>query len=146
VATGFRGIADQLRRAIARGDYPAGARIPTEHQLARAHEVSRETVRRALSLLKTEGLLSGAPGRGTHVTPQAARQAPDPAALLTELADVLDEAEHHQNASTADRLTYLERRALILHRLVDALGDDTARDVAIKATQRATQARQSQPG
>lgn len=67
MATGFRDIAARIRNAIERGDYPPGSRIPTEHELANQYGVSRETVRRALGLLKGEGLLESATSRGTRV-------------------------------------------------------------------------------
>lgn len=73
MAAGFREIAAQLRSAIERGEYPPGSRIATEHDLASQYGVSRETVRRALALLKSEGLLAGAPGRGTYVPPPPVR-------------------------------------------------------------------------
>jgi GntR family transcriptional regulator len=73
MASGFREIATELRTAIESGEYQHGARIPTEHALASQYGVSRETVRRALALLKSEGLLAGAPGRGTYVPPPPVR-------------------------------------------------------------------------
>jgi GntR family transcriptional regulator len=73
MATGFREIAAELRSAIENGEYPQGSRIPTEQALASQYDVSRETVRRALALLKSDGLLAGAPGRGTYVPPPPVR-------------------------------------------------------------------------
>lgn len=67
MSAGFRGIAEQLRTQIERGVYPPGTRIPTEFELAEQFGVSRETVRRALSLLKAEGLLGTARSQGTFV-------------------------------------------------------------------------------
>uniref|UniRef100_UPI003B2202D1 GntR family transcriptional regulator n=1 Tax=Micromonospora carbonacea TaxID=47853 RepID=UPI003B2202D1 len=67
MSAGFRGIAEQLRTQIERGFYAPGTRIPTEFDLAEQFGVSRETVRRALALLKTEGLLGTARSKGTYV-------------------------------------------------------------------------------
>jgi GntR family transcriptional regulator len=64
---GFREIAERLRRAIETGQYPPGVRIPTEHELAEEYAVSRETIRRALALLKADGLLVTARSQGTRV-------------------------------------------------------------------------------
>jgi GntR family transcriptional regulator len=72
---GYREIAAQLRDAIDRGQYPPGARIPTEYELAERYGVSRETVRRALALLKSEGRLAAATSRGTYVPPAPVRLA-----------------------------------------------------------------------
>ncbi len=75
MATGFREIAAQIRSAIERGRYSPGTRLPTEHDLAAQHGVSRETVRRALGLLKGEGLLESATSRGTYVSEPPVRLA-----------------------------------------------------------------------
>jgi GntR family transcriptional regulator len=55
-------VATALRDAISRGEYKPGDTLPTENELADAHGVSRDTVRRALNRLTQEGLLT--PGRG----------------------------------------------------------------------------------
>ncbi|MBC9001309.1 GntR family transcriptional regulator [Micromonospora sp. WMMD718] len=65
--TGYREIAAQLRAAIESGQYPPGSQLPTEHDLAAQHGVSRETVRRALAVLKAAGLLTSATKQGTTV-------------------------------------------------------------------------------
>lgn len=61
-------IAQQLREHILNGDYPLNSRIPTEKELAAALEVSRPTVRQALTLLEQEGRLTRVKGSGTFVT------------------------------------------------------------------------------
>ncbi len=66
---GYRQIAAELRRAVESGEYPAGASLPTEHELAADYVVSRETIRRALGVLKSEGLIGAATSRGTYVLP-----------------------------------------------------------------------------
>lgn len=66
---GYRQIAAALREAMASGRYPAGSTLPTEHRLTAEYAVSRETVRRALGLLKAEGLIEAATSRGTYVLP-----------------------------------------------------------------------------
>ncbi|WP_435585834.1 GntR family transcriptional regulator [Micromonospora aurantiaca (nom. illeg.)] len=65
--TGYREIAAQLRAAIESGQYPPGSQLPTEHDLAAQHGVSRETVRRALATLKAAGLVTSATKSGTTV-------------------------------------------------------------------------------
>lgn len=66
---GYRQIAAELRRVVESGEYPAGSTLPTEHELAADHLVSRETIRRALAVLKSEGLIAAATSRGTYVLP-----------------------------------------------------------------------------
>ena len=55
-------VATALRDAITAGEYRPGDALPTEYELAGTHNVSRDTVRRALNRLTQEGLLT--PGRG----------------------------------------------------------------------------------
>ena len=61
-------IAQDLRDQIINGDYPLNTRIPTEKELATALNVSRPTVRQALTLLEQEGRLIRVKGSGTFVT------------------------------------------------------------------------------
>ncbi|MEU7583998.1 GntR family transcriptional regulator [Streptomyces sp. NPDC041068] len=68
-------LARELREAILRHDFPDGVRLPTEAELAAAHGVSRQTVRRAFQDLVAEGLVDRAPGRGTFAAPQHDRHA-----------------------------------------------------------------------
>lgn len=63
----YRRIAAELRDAIHRGDYAPGDQLPTELELTQRHHVSRPTVRQALSLLTSEGLIETATSRGTRV-------------------------------------------------------------------------------
>jgi GntR family transcriptional regulator len=60
-------IARDLRRAIAEGRYPVGAQLPTEHDLCRQLEVSRFTIREAIRVLSTAGLVRRKPRAGTLV-------------------------------------------------------------------------------
>ena len=60
-------IAPRIRGDIERGVYPTGSRIPPEHELEKLYQVSRVTVRRALSELTSEGLLERKQGKGTFV-------------------------------------------------------------------------------
>jgi GntR family transcriptional regulator len=63
-------LARELRTAILRHDYPDGVRLPTEAELAEAHKVSRQTVRRAFQDLVAEGMVYRVPGRGTFAAPR----------------------------------------------------------------------------
>jgi hypothetical protein len=63
--------------------------------------------------------------------------------LVAELVGLLNDAEHYSGPgfSPASRLDYLERRAALLHRLVDALGDESSRYLAQNAEDRAEDTR-----
>lgn len=60
-------IADALRRQITSGDLVAGAVLPSEADLAGSYGVSRVTVRKALELLRDEGLIGSRQGFGWFV-------------------------------------------------------------------------------
>ncbi|MBB3724455.1 hypothetical protein [Nonomuraea dietziae] len=55
---------------------------------------------------------------------------------------LLNDAEHYARASLDQRLAYLERRAQVLHWLVDALGEEGSRYLAQDAEDRALDVRQ----
>ena len=63
-------ISEKLRQQIAAGDYAPGEKLPSEHQLMAAFDVSRITVRQAIANLVNQGLASSQQGKGVFVTPQ----------------------------------------------------------------------------
>lgn len=69
----YQALADDLRGAILRGDYPAADQFPTENELCAQYGVSRFTVREALRALQTEGLIRRKRGSGTVIQPAGAR-------------------------------------------------------------------------
>lgn len=56
-----------LRSRIASGEWKVGTRIPSIDALCEEYDVARNTVRQALELLKSEGLIDGGRGLGTFV-------------------------------------------------------------------------------
>jgi GntR family transcriptional regulator len=70
----YRQIAEILRRRIESGRYPLDTRIPTESELVEEFEVARTTARRAVGVLREDGLIYTVPNRGSYV----ARQKPEP--------------------------------------------------------------------
>ncbi|MFF9785758.1 GntR family transcriptional regulator [Streptomyces nigrescens] len=63
----YQHVLDQLREAIRRGDYGAAEPLPTEPELAKQHNVSLMTLRKALEMLKIEGVVEGRKGSGNYV-------------------------------------------------------------------------------
>ncbi|MFF4735109.1 GntR family transcriptional regulator [Streptomyces sp. NPDC002536] len=63
----YKQIADQLRAAIKAGEFQPGLRLPSEAELIAQFEVSQGTIRQALNLLKSEGLVHSQQGRGVFV-------------------------------------------------------------------------------
>jgi len=56
-----------LRKHIVDGVYPEGSLLPSEHELCNTHEVTRPTVRQALSRLANEGYIVKHQGKGSIV-------------------------------------------------------------------------------
>ncbi|MHC4886098.1 MAG: GntR family transcriptional regulator [Planctomycetota bacterium] len=67
-------ILNQLRDSIRNGHYRLGERLPTERALCDKLGVSRNTIRRALERLRTDGLLEAKQGAGTFVCENGKRQ------------------------------------------------------------------------
>jgi len=62
----YRALAAHLRDAIRNGEYAGGRQLPTEEQLSVSYSVSRQTVRRAMQDLVSEGVIYRVAGRGTY--------------------------------------------------------------------------------
>lgn len=60
---------DILSQQIKKGEYRPGDMLPTENELVNQYKVSRITVRRAMDLLDSEGLITRKRGYGTIVKP-----------------------------------------------------------------------------
>ncbi len=63
----YKQVAREMRKAIAKGIWRPGERIPTEDKLTAQYGVSRPTVRQAVAELRADGLLDVQQGRGTFV-------------------------------------------------------------------------------
>jgi len=63
----FRQLADLLRNRITSGDLAPGSPLPSELRLAQEYGLSRTSVRQAMALLRSEGLVIVEPPRGTFV-------------------------------------------------------------------------------
>nr|WP_201761932.1 winged helix-turn-helix domain-containing protein [Nonomuraea sp. K271] len=57
-------LADALRARIKSGEFQPGRKVPSQTELEEVTGLSRNTVKKALDVLKAEGLLITAPGRG----------------------------------------------------------------------------------
>jgi GntR family transcriptional regulator len=64
-------VANSVREAIADGTLPATGKLPAEPQLAAMLGVSRATLREAITLLESEGLVDRRHGSGTYLLPSA---------------------------------------------------------------------------
>ncbi|MEB3210032.1 MAG: phosphonate metabolism transcriptional regulator PhnF [Leptolyngbyaceae bacterium] len=71
----YADIADKLRQDIRQGVYKEGDKLPTEQRLAELFGVNRHTLRQAIALLRSDGLVRVEQGRGTFVASTPIRYA-----------------------------------------------------------------------
>jgi GntR family transcriptional regulator len=72
--TRYAQIADELRARVEAGQYGAGRLLPSEAELSTGFAASRVTVRRALEVLREEGLVDSRQGFGWFVAADPVRQ------------------------------------------------------------------------
>lgn len=70
----YQVIADDLRRRVVSGEFPAGNLLPSESELSAEYAASRVTVRRALEALRSERLVDSRQGFGWFVAADPLRQ------------------------------------------------------------------------
>jgi GntR family transcriptional regulator len=70
----YREIADDLRARLADGEFGERRLLPSEAEMSERYDASRVTVRRALDVLRAEGLVEARQGFGWFVAGQPFRQ------------------------------------------------------------------------
>lgn len=101
-----RQLAGELEERIRSGDWKPGDWLPPERQLAETHNAGRSTVRQAVEMLATAGLVEPVAGSGARV--RAASTTPvvlDAAAVQARL-----DAIHAELANMGKRLEAVEHR------------------------------------
>jgi GntR family transcriptional regulator len=78
-------VAAEIRRAIAEGEAGPGDRLPLAKDLAAVLGVNKNTVLRALHILRDEGLLDFSRGRGVTVA-----GTPERGAVLSRVRELID--------------------------------------------------------
>ncbi|KXT77951.1 trehalose operon repressor [Streptococcus sp. DD13] len=63
----YQHLLRQLKEKIQNDIYPVGSFLPSEHDLMEEYHYSRDTIRKALSLLQEEGLIRKVQGQGSQV-------------------------------------------------------------------------------
>ncbi|HEX6451302.1 MAG TPA: GntR family transcriptional regulator [Trebonia sp.] len=58
----YRKVAEDIKAAIAAGEYPPNTRLPSEAELAQRYGVSRGTVRQAFAALRADGMIASRRG------------------------------------------------------------------------------------
>lgn len=92
----YQQLADLLRAQITKGVIPPGGLLPYEGTLAEEHGLGRQTVRKALDVLRREGLVYTERGYGTRVVePQQRQRIPVPrgASIRTRMPSEQERAE-----------------------------------------------------
>jgi GntR family transcriptional regulator, transcriptional repressor for pyruvate dehydrogenase complex len=124
-------VAAQLEQLIRQGEYPVGSKLPPERVLAEQFGVGRSTMREALGVLQTVGLLRIEHGVGVFVA--TTRQTPASKLLVVddytvpELFEVRAVLEAEAAADAAKRITPAEVETLngVLERASnEALSDE----------------------
>lgn len=82
----YRQVADELRVQIQERQLAPGRQLPTEARLMDRYGVSRNTIRLALGVLRTEGLVVTGQGRGSFVADVGVRHRPRGAGLQRRVA------------------------------------------------------------
>lgn len=70
MSAAYQRVAESLRHGISSGQWQPGDLLPSEHDLAREHGVSRNTVRQALATLADTNLIRRIQGKGSVVSEQ----------------------------------------------------------------------------
>jgi GntR family transcriptional repressor for pyruvate dehydrogenase complex len=110
-------IANRLRAQIVSGELPPGTKLPGHRDLAASHAVSVGSMREAISMLISNGLIETRAGRGTYVAASLRAGQPRPGVpLLREEVEELTEArrviEVQLAALAAERATPEQVEAL----------------------------------
>jgi len=97
-------VAAEIRRAIADGEAKPGERLPLAKDIAGVLGVNKNTVLRALHILRDEGLLEFTRGRGISVS-----GTPQKSAVLRQVRDLVEFARHqgYRREDVIDMITTL---------------------------------------
>jgi len=82
----YRQVRNLIAEQIRSGEIPQGSRLPAERLLAEQLDVSRVTLRRALTALADDGLLTPSHGRGWYAVPRPLSEPPNELMSFTDLA------------------------------------------------------------
>jgi len=92
----YEQIFKELEHDITSGIYQAGDYLPTENELTQTYHMSRDTIRKALSLLAEAGLIQKIHGSGSQVIKH--EQIDFPVSQLTSYKELVD--AHHIDSKT----------------------------------------------
>ncbi|MGK5529667.1 GntR family transcriptional regulator [Streptomyces sp. URMC 129] len=123
-------IARALRERIASGALPPGELLPSEATLSAEFRVARNTLRRALSVLETEGLIESLPGRGRvvratheHGTASSRPRPPQYRQISGELREAIERGDLVPGAALPSEAALSERYSVSRGTARQALAD-----------------------
>ncbi|WP_336973712.1 FadR/GntR family transcriptional regulator [Sphingobium aromaticiconvertens] len=128
----------QLFEWIASGHYVQESKLPSEHDLARAFEVSRPIVRDALKRLREEGVIYSRQGAGSFVRGQSVAEEAETLSVFRPAETIADIQRCFEFRETVEAMTaslaaarrnaaLIDRLETLLERLVRATHDGTHR-------------------
>lgn len=84
-------LMEDLKKQILEGEFKPKDKLPSENELAARYQVSRQTVRKALSILENAGFIYAEHGRGTFCSelPVHNRNSKNIAVIITYLSDYI---------------------------------------------------------
>ena len=106
----YMGIYQKLKAQILSGELRPEEKLPSEDELAQECSVSKITVKKALELLKEEGLIHRVQGRGTFVNPIDLESPPDQERPKRNSRLVGLVLEHASSAFGLDMMYAIDRR------------------------------------
>ena len=122
-------VSEAIRRQIRGGDYPPGARLPSEAQLTALHGVSRTVVREAIAALRADGLVQPRQGAGVFVLEPEADPPPlaiDQARIssIIEVLEIRTGIEAEAAGLAAQRRSPAQEEAILLaHEAIGRLAE-----------------------
>lgn len=72
----YQKVYQGIRERIENGSYPPGSKLPSDEELKESYQVSAITVKKALTMLKEEGLIQRTPGVGSFVEQKERKERP----------------------------------------------------------------------
>lgn len=97
----YQQLVEALERRLSSGEIAQGQRLPSEKDLCEEFGLSRATVRQALHLLESQGLVTRVANRGVFATRPPA---PDEGWTIQEPQGFLENALSHQNRSVTTQV------------------------------------------
>ena len=123
----YQQVKEHIVTRILAGDWPQGAKVPSENQLTGSLGISRMTAHRALRELTSEGWLTRVQGAGTFVAESK------PQSALLEIRNIREEIAERGHTHTCEVILLAQEKASadIAHALELSAGEDVYHSVLV---------------